>query len=168
MLPCSVLDSRDFRSLFFLPWHQSTPVPPMATTHVVIAATFLSESSRTSFLNLSLSPFLLFAVNFFPELSPSPALTQPQGQRFFCIASVISFLDRLKHKHYKGFTVTWPSRSWEGTTVCWTIAQQICHHLHHHYHHFIIIFLLHRSHLNHHRRFKRPLHLNMPNHHQSM
>lgn len=98
---------------FWDQWHQSAPVSLMTNTRVVIVVTFLSESSRTSFLNLSLTRSPLCSPIPVPSFPKSVSLSQPQGQHLFYIPSVISFLDRLKHKHYKGFTVAWPSRSWE-------------------------------------------------------
>lgn len=78
---------------------------------------FLPESVlHTYSLSLSLRCPLCshITVQFIPSsFCLSLCRSQPQGQRLFYIPSVISFLDRLKHKHYKGFTVTWPSRSWE-------------------------------------------------------
>lgn len=83
-------------------WHQSTPVSLMTNTHVVILVTFslqelpnfLPESASHTY-SLSLSTVLCAHTLQFSS-------SKPQGQRLFYIPSVISFLDRLKHKHYKG------------------------------------------------------------------
>lgn len=86
-------------------WHQSAPVSPM------------TKSSWTSFLNLSLTRSPPCSPIPVPSLTKSLSLlnlrVSPLFFLFCNIPSVISFLDRLKHKHYKGFTVTWPWRSWE-------------------------------------------------------